>query len=309
MRVTCAVRSWWQQGATKRKEKAPPGGVVQQAAHIDKPQARRVPSESPNSHSAPASTVQAPRNLGLGASEAARACEAAHACSSTSASDAVLVAPQSPAPESPAGQMAAPNGAAPNGAAPNAGAPHTGAPNGTPAVAHRSNDASSPAAGPTARQQLSQLMGQAAAAPPSPVSGSANGAVHPAAEREEAQSVEGGAAAPTAEAVAAGALSEGAGGGGGADGRSGTPGMDKRWGALSLCEKDAAATLGYDERMWNEGIAPEACLCGWAELNQQQLYAALQLGYTEALWEAELADEDPVELTEDDVALPFADPR
>ena len=57
-------------------------------------------------------------------------------------------------------------------------------------------------------------------------------------------------------------------------------------------ERDAACELGYNERLWQEGIAPEACLRHWRWLSPAETRAAKALGYTEAIWESELALED-----------------
>jgi Sec-independent protein translocase protein TatA len=51
--------------------------------------------------------------------------------------------------------------------------------------------------------------------------------------------------------------------------------------------KEAAKTLGYTKKMWNEDKEPESSELDWDELTKKQQKAAKKLGYKQKHWDKE----------------------
>jgi len=64
-------------------------------------------------------------------------------------------------------------------------------------------------------------------------------------------------------------------------------GKDKGWTELTTVEQAAAALLGYDAQLWDDGGDTTATAQPWASLQNEERRAAQKLGYTEAVWEDE----------------------
>ena len=64
------------------------------------------------------------------------------------------------------------------------------------------------------------------------------------------------------------------------------------WEEFTPAERQAAAALGWDGAMWNEGQVPECCEHHWRVLDAGQKRHAEALGYTQALWDEELEEEE-----------------
>lgn len=51
--------------------------------------------------------------------------------------------------------------------------------------------------------------------------------------------------------------------------------------------KDAAKTLGYNKKTWDNDKDPETFGYDWAELDDEQKKAAVVIGYDEVTWDKE----------------------
>jgi multisubunit Na+/H+ antiporter MnhC subunit len=62
---------------------------------------------------------------------------------------------------------------------------------------------------------------------------------------------------------------------------------DYDWEELPAPVREAAMTLGYDERMWDVGHEPQVADKSWERLTPKELEAARLLGYTQEKWDSE----------------------
>ena len=65
---------------------------------------------------------------------------------------------------------------------------------------------------------------------------------------------------------------------------------DNDWEGLTRAEQEAAVTLGYTQKLWDENYESAAGNKKWTELTEKQKQAALDLGYSgENDWDTEKA--------------------
>jgi hypothetical protein len=65
------------------------------------------------------------------------------------------------------------------------------------------------------------------------------------------------------------------------------------WTHLNEHEQHAAATLGYDQHLWENGLTPPVCTFAWNQLAAAERSAACLLGYCDASWNEELLKTNP----------------
>ena len=69
------------------------------------------------------------------------------------------------------------------------------------------------------------------------------------------------------------------------------PAKDKGWSEMSESERSAAATLGWEEDTWEDGVTPPTGDKLWGELSDLEVAAAKTLGYDADKWDAEVGEE------------------
>ena len=86
----------------------------------------------------------------------------------------------------------------------------------------------------------------------------------------------------------------GAGNGAHANGGAATaekPAKDKGWNEMSESERSAAATLGWEEDTWEDGVTPATGDKLWGQLSDLEAAAAEILGYDAEKWDEEVGEE------------------